>query len=330
MLRDLEGGEDAQIAAVVQVISHAAPDILLLTSFDYDRELVALEAFADLLAQAGTSYPYLFAFRPNTGLASGIDLDGDGRLGGPGDAQGFGYYAGQGGMAILSRYPIDDAGAQDFSGLLWRDLPDVLLPEVDNAPFPSDAALAVQRLSTTGHWAVPVILPSGVPLTLLAWHATPPVFDGPEDRNGKRNHDETAFWTALLDGRLGFAAPRPPFVILGDANLDPLDGDGRGVAMQTLLAHPAVSDPAPASLGGAEAAMAQGGANRDHAGLPALDTADWDDTGPGNLRVDYVLPSADLTVSDAGVLWPEASQPLADIVAEASRHRLVWIDIQRP
>ncbi len=315
------------------VIAEVAPDILLLTSIDYDAELAALDALAARVAAAGLAYPNRFALRPNTGRASGLDLDGDGRLGGPGDAQGYGRFAGQGGMALLSRLPVADDAARDFSAFLWRDLPGAMLPEAGGRPFPSEAALAVQRLSTTGHWAVPVALPGGRRLTLLAWYATPPVFDGPEDRNGRRNHDETAFWAALIDGRIpGEAPPEPPFVVLGDANLDPLDGDGRGVAMRALLSHPALQDPAPSSAGAAAAALAQGGPNAGQSGPPALDTADWpeDRGGPGNLRVDYVLPSAGLAVTGAGVFWPEEAAPMAEVAAAASRHRLVWVDIVLP
>ncbi len=36
-------------------------------------------------------------------------------------------------------------------------------------------------------------------LHLLASHPTPPAFDGPEDRNGRRNHDEIRFWNDYLD-----------------------------------------------------------------------------------------------------------------------------------
>jgi hypothetical protein len=321
------------VAAVAAVIAEVAPDILLLASVDYDAELAALRALAARIAAAGVEYPYLFARRPNTGRTSGLDLDGDGRLGGPGDAQGFGRFAGQGGMALLSRLPVAGEAARDFSALLWRDLPGALLPETEGLPFPSEAALAVQRLSTTGHWAVPVALPGGGRLTLLAWHATPPVFDGPEDRNGRRNHDETAFWAALIDGRIpDEAPPEPPFVILGDANLDPVDGDGRGAAMRALLSHPALQDPAPSSDGAVAAALAQGGPNAGQAGPPALDTADWpeDRGGPGNLRVDYVLPSAGVTVTGAGVFWPEEADPMTEVAAAASRHRLVWVDIALP
>ena len=59
---------------------------------------------------------------------------------------------------------------------------------------------------------------------------------------------------------------------------------------------------------------------------PRFDTADFSDTSPGNLRVDYVLPSADLTVCASGVVWPtEETGP-----AMSSDHRLVWIDVALP
>ena len=61
----------------------------------------------------------------------------------------------------------------------------------------------------------------------------------------------------------------------------------------------------------------------------ATDTADWDDPTPGNLRADYALPSADWTIIGSGVLWPDPTDPLAETVATASRHRLVWVDLTR-
>ena len=195
LLHDILSDDDAQVAAVVQVIVALDADVLLLTGVDYDHGLVALQA---LDARLGNGYPTRFALRPNTGMATGLDIDGDGRLGSPRDAMGWGRFAGEGGMAILSRLPIDEAGVRDLSALLWRDLPGAILPP----GFPETHA-AVQRLSTTGHWLVPLILPGGGTLTLMVWHATPPVFDGPEDRNGRRNHDEAALWLRLLDGSLG-------------------------------------------------------------------------------------------------------------------------------
>ena len=173
------------------------------------------------------------------------------------------------------------------------------------------------------HWDVPVMTDSG-PLHLLAYSATTPVFDGPEDQNGRRNADESLFWLHLIDGDLPFAAPEGPVVVIGNANLDPEDGDGRREAIRALLDDPRFVDPKPASPGGAAAA------NPDQAGDPALDTADWTDPSPGNLRVDYVLPDARLTVTDAGVVWPAPDDPFAQVVEAASRRRLVWVDIETP
>ncbi len=315
LLRDITRGEDVQIDAVVAVLVHAQADIVALQGFDYDLTGAALAAFAKALEAEGLHYPHQFALRPNTGMVTGLDMDGDGRLGGPGDSQGFGAFSGQGGMAILSRYPVARDAVRDFSGLLWVDLPGATLPRTDAGPFPSVAAQAAQRLSTTGHWVVPVDVPDIGRVSLLTYHATPPVFDGPEDRNGLRNADETRFWQVYLDGAFG-AAPTTRFVLLGDANLDPSAGDGLQPVMRRLLSDPRLIDVAPTSPG----ATAVG---------DATDTADWDDPNPGNMRVDYVLPSADWTVTDSGVVWPAPDDPFAQTVAQASRHRLVWVDLVR-
>lgn len=317
--RDIEAGKDKQIAAAIEVITATAPDILLITGFDWDFEGRALAAFEARLAAAGQGYPYLFAPPTNAGLATGLDLDGNGRLGEGRDAQGYGRFTGQGGMALLSRLPIETERARDFSTLAWRDLPGA---QIEGAGL-SPEARAVQRLSTVAHWDLPLRRADGSALHLLAFAATPPVFDGPEDRNGRRNHDETAFWRLYLDGRLGEAPPAPPFVVLGDANLDPADGEGRAEALTALLADPRLQDPRPASAGGAAAA------DPGQKGDPALDTADYPDP-PGNLRVDYVLPSAGLRIEGAGVYWPAPGAPGADAAETASRHRLVWVDLAFP
>lgn len=307
LLRDIASGKDAQIAAAVQVIAAVAPDVLLLTGFDWDHDGQALSGFAALLADAGVDYPHRHASRPNRGMATGLDLDGDGRLGTADDAQGFGQFSGQKGMALLSKLPLGEV--VDHSALLWGDLPGNLMPPA--AP----QVAAVQRLSTTAHWQVPV-LAGDRPLTLLAWAATPPVF-GRGDRNARRNHDEAAFWLDRL--------PEARFVLIGNSNLDPVDGEGRRQAMAALLAR--VQDPRPASEGGRLAP--QTGANAAQRGDPALDTAEWgaEPGRPGNMRVDVVLPSPDLSVLDAGVFWPAPGAPMAEVARAASRHRLVWVDL---
>lgn len=313
LLRDITAGRDRQVAAVVRGLVVLDADAVLLTGVDFDLGGAALAELQAQLAAAGAAYPWRFALSPNTGVATGLDLDGDGRLGGARDAQGWGRFAGAGGMAVLSRLPIAKDQARDFSGFLWADLPGALLPVTMDG-----AARRVQRLATTGFWDVPLLLPRGGRLHLLAWHASPPVFDGPEDRNGRRNHDEAAFWLRFLSGELSMPPPDAPFVLLGDANLDPVDGEGRPDALAALLTFDGLRDPRP-----------RGAATRTdlgHKGDPGLDSALFDPP-LGGLRLDYILPSVRLSVMAAGVLWPPSTDPLADVLALASRHRPVWVDL---
>ncbi|WP_209599229.1 endonuclease/exonuclease/phosphatase family protein [Ruegeria sp. HKCCSP351] len=307
LLRDIQR-DDAQVLAVVDVIASARPDIIALQGIDWDLNNTAVTALTGKLRNAGLDYGYYLATQPNAGLETSLDLDGDGKTQGPGDAQSWGQFTGQGGLAVLSRYEIITAEVQDYSELLWRSLPGATLPGVNGHPFPSDAAHQIQRLSSTAHWVVPIETPYGR-LNLMTFHAAPPVFDGPEDRNGLRNQDEIRLWSVLLNGELG-PVPEGPFVIAGDANLDPTRGEGRKQAIQSLLAHPRLQDPLPKDPSGSTSTVA------------------WKATG--EMRVDYVLPSADLRISDAGITWPEEGTKLYESAMRASRHRLVWIDVTLP
>nr|WP_311135515.1 endonuclease/exonuclease/phosphatase family protein [Yoonia maritima] len=282
------------MSAIVAVINDASPDVLLLTDFDYDLNGFALKSFSQIL---DGPYPYIYSAQPNAGVPTGLDIDGNGRLGEARDAQGYGEFSGDGGMAILSRFPFGDV--TDLSDLLWQDVPGAVLP-----PMEPEAA-AVQRLSSTNHWMVPIALPNN-DLHLMAYSATPPVFDGPEDRNGLRNRDELMLWTAVLDGAFGQAPDS--FVIIGNANLDPQAGDGMRVAMGEFLGDPRLQDP-----------------------LPGIATAYWPHLPElGELRVSYVLPSQDWVVTGAQVMRPAPEQPSqSDDSMAVGPHRLVWVDISR-
>jgi 3-phytase len=342
LARDLAAGDtQAQdIAAIIQAVS---PDVILLNEFDYDP--TALMVFNRQYLDG--AYAYHFVAPSNTGLASGRDINGDGtittRPGSmdyAGDAFGFGQFEGQYGMAILSRLPIDIEAARTFQTFLWADMPNARLPQTYGAMYYPPDVIAVFRLSSKTHWDIP-ILTEGGGIHILASHPTPPVFDGAEDRNGRRNADEIRFWADYIDnatyiyddrGQFGGLPAGAHFVIAGDLNADPFDGDTYPGAIDQLLSHPQIAaNPTPASAGGAHAARQQGGANASHMGDPLHDTADFRDTGrfgPGNLRGDYVLPSATLRIVDNGVFWP-IQGPYADQIA-ASDHRLVWVDVVLP
>src|SRR5699024_3421805 len=95
-------------------------------------------------------YRYAYTAPVNTGVPSGHDLDGDGAVGGPGDAWGFGEFPGQYGMVLLSRYPILTDQVRTFQKLRWADMPSNLLPTEFYGPEVS----AELRLSSKSHWDV--------------------------------------------------------------------------------------------------------------------------------------------------------------------------------
>jgi len=253
-------------------------------------------------------------------------------------------------MAILSKYPIDTKAVRTYRHLLWRDFPDATLPVTESGEsWYSQEALAVLPLSSKSHWDVPIRI-HGTIVHVLASHPTPPAFDGPEDRNGRRNFDEIRFWARYIS-HPGVKLPRPKegnfcstlsrdwrlerpphFVIMGDLNADPQDGDNLPGAIQQLLEHPRVNASfIPSSDGAVEASREQGGKNQRHQNPPEHDTADFADTGraPGNLRVDYVLPSKELKVIDGAVFWPDSDDPLHELL-DASDHRMVYLDLSIP
>jgi hypothetical protein len=353
LVADLSTPDDPQAQAVAEVIQRVRPEVVLLNEFDFDAQGQAATLFQDNYLSVGhhgaspIAYPYRFVAPSNTGIPSGFDLDNNGAVGGPNDAFGFGAYPGQFGMAVFSRYPILGDQVRTFQLFLWKDMPGALLPDDPATPAPADwyspAELAVLRLSSKSHWDVPVRVGGTVVHTLVS-HPTPPVFDGPEDRNGTRNHDELRLWADYVlpsrsgylyddDGKRGGLKPGARFVIMGDQNADPFDGDSVAGAAQQLLENPRVNPSrTPTSPGGPEQAALQGGANLTHRGDPAFDTADFLDVpGPGNLRADYVLPSKNLRILDAAVFWPLSSDPLFRLVGvfpfPTSDHRLVWVDV---
>lgn len=344
------GDDDARkVAAVLQRVR---PDVVLLNEFDYDAFGEAADVFQRRyleVAQNGGGealrYPYRYLAPVNTGVASGLDLDGDGRVGTEGraygnDAWGYGLHPGQYGMLLLSKYPIDAAQARTFQHLRWSAMPDARRPTWpdDGRPFHPDTVWSQLRLSSKSHWDVPVRTPLGT-VHVLASHPTPPVFDGPENRNGRRNADEIRLWTDYLspgerpwlcddDGRCGGLEADARFVILGDLNNDPADGDGLHEAIVELLEHPRVMRHAtPASEGGLAAAARYPAAHAGRRGTPAHGTGDFG-ARVGVLRLDYALPSTGMRLVDSGVYWPAPGTPDAEIV-DGSDHRLVWLDLAR-
>jgi Endonuclease/Exonuclease/phosphatase family len=341
-----------QAKNVAEVVQRVRPDVLLINEFDFDPAAVAL--FHDNFLQvsqngsAPIKYRYSFVAPSNTGIPTGKDLDNNGTIGGGNDAFGFGAFPGQFGMVVYSKHPIATDDVRTFQLFRWKDMPGNLIP----TPFYSPDEVDILRLSSKSHWDIPIEIGKKT-VHFLVSHPTPPVFDGAEDRNGRRNFDEIRFWADYIspgkadyiyddEGRTGGLKPGELFVIAGDQNSDPVDGDSVAGAIQQLLDHPLVNTKtAPESAGAVEASALQGGANLTHEGDPRFDTADFADTAPGNLRADYVLPRKNLKIVDSAVFWPLQASPLFRLTGvfdfaqwgpvggfPTSDHRLVWIDVK--
>lgn len=346
LLARLRGGDDDQAQRIAAIIQTVRPDVLLLNEFDFDAQGESARAFvADYLGRSQYGQPpihfdHVFHAPVNTGVASGFDLSGDGRNDGPGDAWGFGFHPGQFGMLVLSAHPLDADAVRTFQHFRWRDMPRAHRPldPATNDWFWNDAIWGKIPISSKSHWDIPLDTPLGR-VHLLAAHPTPPVFDGPENRNGLRNFDEIRLWADYVEpsrggylvddrGRQGALPEGAAFVIAGDYNADPIDGDSVAGAIQQLLEHPRIdASLVPRSEGAIESSLRRKGLNLQHQGDPAHDTSEFSDAA-GNLRVDYVLPSRQLLPIAAGVFWPREGEPGADWVT-ASDHRLVWIDVKK-
>lgn len=324
----LRTGKDRQASSIASIIQTVRPDIVLLNEIDHDADASTVKLLRDLylaVAQDGCEpidYPYVYSAPSNTGVNSALDLNRNGRLGDPEDAWGFGAYEGQYAFAVLSRYPIETEKLRTFQTFRWSNLPNALRP-IDpetKQSYYSDEVWNSLRLSSKNHVDVPIRV-DGQTVHLLASHPTPPVFDGTEDRNGCRNHDEIAFWKHYLDdspllvddgGTKGGLKEDATFVIVGDLNSDPQGSDNRPEAIRALLSHKRVIDPLPRRLS----------ANESTPMGEAFDTADFGRNG--EMRVDYVIPSRDFQLSEANVFWPSADMKGSKWI-HASDHRMVWV-----
>lgn len=336
LINELASGKNQQILNIAKIIQTVRPDVILLNEFDYIKnpEQGVLRFIQGYLSRdqpdsKGIDYPYYYYSTVNTGQPSPFDLNNDGKMEQLGnDAWGFGNYPGQYGMVLLSKYPIDLNNVRTFQNFKWKDMPGALKPvKSDGSDWYVPEAWAQFPLSSKSHWDVPLQVAGGV-IHVLASHPTPPTFDGAEDRNGKRNHDEIRFWKDYISGagsyikddkgNAGDLQPNTRFVILGDQNASPVEGNAISEGIKSLLANQNVnSDLVPASKGGADFTP-----NNIHA---KNHTAFW------RMRADYVLPSRfGFKVIDGGVFWPASGEPMAGLVEKresSSDHRLVWVKV---
>jgi hypothetical protein len=349
LVTDLSTPANEQARKVAEVIQRDRPDVLLINEFDYVPDNRAANLFRSNYLRHGQNgarpidFPYAYTAPVNTGVPSGLDFNRDGKTDGPDDAYGFGLFPGQYGMLVLSKFPIDTEHVRTFQNFLWKDMPGALLPDDPATPAAHDwyspQILSVFRLSSKSHWDLPLRIDDKT-VHFLVDHPTPPSFDGAEDRNGTRNHDEIRLWADYITpgkagylyddkGNRGGLAPGAKFVIAGDHNSDPIDGDSVPGAIQQLLNSPRLWDLRPGSRGAVRASQDQKGANLTQRANPWFDTGDFNDNAPGNLRVDYVLPSRNLIPLHSEVFWPTPDSPLARL-NDTTDHHLVGLTLVVP
>jgi hypothetical protein len=336
VLKDQLNSDNQQIKNIAEIIQRVRPDIILLNEFDYIEDPAqGVEVFIKRYLNASQhpaleaiDYPYYYYAPVNTGKPSPFDLNGDGKtMGSQSDAWGFGFFEGHYGMMLLSRYPIETKNIRTFQNFKWKDMPNALRPidPVSNTPFYSDEVWAQYPLSSKSHWDVPVNV-DGETIHILASHPTPPVFDGPEDRNGTKNHDEVRFWLDYItpalsayiyddEGSKGGLPSQTRFVIVGDQNSSTTEGDSRKEAISGLLFSSMVNDE--------QIPQSRGGELHDtNNPLSAFHTAYW------GMRADYVLPSRfGVDVIGNGVFWPLKDDDTFRLIESreaSSDHRLVW------
>jgi hypothetical protein len=215
-------------------------------------------------------------------------------------------------------------------------MPGNLMPDGSGGKpaFYSSEETAIFRLSSKSHWDVPIQIGRSV-IHVLTSHPTPPIFDGPEDSNGRRNFDEIRMLADYIAGgeqgaylrddagRKGGLPQDAAFVIMGDLNADPVRNEkpyGKA-AIRQLLELPAVQDPRPVSDGSPLAPH-------------SAQLEDYLPYRTSNFgRIDYCLPSRGIKVVQSQVFWPAPNDPLHSLVAgpsPASDHYLVWADLLLP
>ncbi len=341
---------DPRIQKIAATLQYVRPDIVMLCEFDQQADRDDYEALTHFLQRychkghfdlEGISYPHVYLPSSNTGLtlATGLRELTSPIL--PEDGLGFGCFPGQYNFVFLSKFPIINSEIQSMQLLKWRSMPNNAMPQ----DYYHTAIESQLRLSSKNHVKLVVDI-NGAPLEFLLCHPTPPVFDGSERRNYHRNHDEIRLAIDLIDGAdylrddagntisLG---RNGPFVLLGDFNNDAFDGDGDSRIIRELLYHPrvhrqcAVGHRAPRSRGGFYHGMNLQRRGEHRIGKAAF----W--THLKGLRLDYVLPSSEMTVLDSGVFWPDKKQRFRSWFEDRrgrqtptaySDHRLVWVDVE--
>ena len=353
LVADLSTPDDPQAPTVAETIQRTRPDVLLINEFDYVPGGQAVDLFRDNYLEVGHNgaapihYPYAFIAPSNTGVPWGSTSTTTAPSAAATTPSGSASSrAVRHGRPLATR--STSSARRTFQKFRWADMPGAISPTTRPPPRPPtgtrprssrSAALLASRTGTCRSG-------SAAAVHFLVSHPTPPVFDGAEDRNGPRNYDEIRSGPTTCarrrryvyddGGRYGGLRQGAAFVIAGDQNSDPLDGDSIPGAIQQLLENPRVNhppaDPRPAS---AEAAALQGGANAHPPHRPPPTTRRTSPTGAGEparrlraaskFAADRRRAASVLAATQAD---PSTGSPAAFPFVPTSDHRSVWLDVR--
>lgn len=331
-----------QLRAAAEVVQRQPePDVLLIQELDNNfqqgertqthngvsflRKYLNVPQGSDL---DGVDYDYFYAPESNTGVPSGMDYYKSGEVDlEPGDdpyandSWGYGEYPGQYAMGIYSKYPIDLSNVRTLRRFRWKDVPDDKMPmDRSYETYLTEAERRRFRLSSKTHADVPIEV-DGETIHAVIAHPTPPVFDGPENLNGRRCHGEVRLVGDYVrgeeyvyddDGVEGGLSEDERFVVMGDMNAEPGQEESFDAATTHLLDNPRVNaENLPTSQGGREE-------GNEHL------------TSGFGSQVDYVLPSTEFDVVDSAVVYPGEEtddQAFRETVLQASDHYMVWTEL---
>ncbi len=366
----------ANLAAVLQqTYQEAQPDVLLLTGIatqisegglpdetaiiQFEQNYLAQPQASDL---SGLSYPYRYVAATNSGQFIPVDVNGDGKLALPEDAQGYGHFHGQNSFVLLSQYPLEPQQARTFRQFKWHQVEGVSKPLRDDGSELEEATWERLNVMDTNFVDIPMRLPDGRRVSLLLTQLVNQQPDEGARRSAWLQHRNGAQLNFIADyisdrkdgdylvddqGRRGGVNLGRPFVLMGNLNNDE---DPFHLTVQTPWAEPfevnssalrrVLSD---SYLLGSNGRFNSDGLTPDSFGADAyqqlvgsshIHPQIW--TSLSGMRFSYVLPHKALPIVDSGVFWPapgeEGAQWLYDEQGDAdpalsSHERLVWVDI---
>lgn len=340
-------GADEQAGAAAQVIAKFAPEIISINELQFDIEGIPSlgSPGAPSSTQPGTfdggaqnakrlaervaalNPAAAFSFTVLTVGNSGFKWAGP-TLGNPSFVlRGWGDWPGRFNSAILTKFPIAYDKIRVINEFAWDALPDNSIDKMKTeigtsvpAGFP---------LFEKGILVVPVEIAPGQLLHMVMHHPVAPAF---EAINPYRHFDELHGLKLFLDGTLPGVEPLPVgarFVVIGDLNADPEDGDSLDGGIEPILGHPALNVFFPAGSG---TKGTNGKYNTYLSGCGKDDGTTVDDpTTKFQMQLDYILPSKTFGAAQVGeIFFPDFQSQKADflLACQASDHRFLYVDVE--